>query len=500
MFILSRIAFCALCRAYTHCTASAEPRPTLVAASTEGRYWLNSVHLCEARFGQLPQASGASVWHISAAVDVPHLLCALPAPVHCKRRAHRSVARSRIAKFEREIAINCIAMPAELITDCLQSCKQLGNDMLFACRRMVNFGLFHLLDRARTVGFNAAVASLLQQPWVVFSCQIQTAADKQLKVSTLQFATAEGQVYIFDCMSLGTQAIHEHGLAWLLQSPSVKKIMYSSDNTATALWRQLKVQIDGAVDLQILSAMPQQWPILPPGSNRPLTDAIASNWTPASVTGRSDKRPHSFNSSFRTVSADASFKSGNSGQESPQAVLDFMLDDLEADAMQGPDLVYSFAKDASAGQKPDCGWQPKPRGRCSRMGSMSLLDSMQLMELPILPGGFVLQDHVQQMHACFSSAALVQSDCSTVKVQCNHTAVQSKCSAANMQCSQVAVQLNCSAVKIHVQSKCIAGKLHFSQNAVQSTYIAVRVECSVAYLLPHVIEHTQACIKHHKAS
>lgn len=139
----------------------------------------------------------------------------------------------------------------------------------------MNFGLFHLLDRTKTVDFDTAMTCLLQQPWVVFSCQIQSASDKQVRVSTLQFATAAGEVYIFDCLALGTQAIHEHGLAWLLQSPTVKKIMYSSNNTAAALWRQLKVQIDGAVDLQVLTAMPHQWPALSPGSERSIADAIS---------------------------------------------------------------------------------------------------------------------------------------------------------------------------------------------------------------------------------
>ena len=256
--------------------------------------------------------------------------------------------------------------------------------------------MFHLLDRPKTLSFNDAVACLLQQQWLVFSCQIQAAADKQLKLCTLQFATAEGQVYIFDCLALGTQVIHECGLAWLLQSHSVKKIMYSSENITKMLWRQLKVQIDGAVDLQVLSAMPEQWPSLPPGSNKSLTDAISSSssWsttneaaTPAALPSISSKQHRSFSKgdSIRPVSVNASLrKTGSSGQESPQAVLDLVLDDLETDAMQGPDLVYSFAKDASTGQKPD--WQAKQRGRCSSMGSMSLLDSMQLMELPILPG------------------------------------------------------------------------------------------------------------------
>ncbi len=276
-----------------------------------------------------------------------------------------------------------------------------------ACR-MVNFGMFHLLDRTKTVSFNAAMTCLLQQPWLVFSCQIQAGSDRQLKVSTLQFATAEGEVYIFDCLALGTQAIHEYGLAWLLQSPSVKKIMYSSDNTAAALWRQLKVQIDGAVDLQALTAVPQQWPTLPPGSDRSLTDAISESSTQAGSPASSAPLPISSKSPKRSftqsgihpagtldipcqVSVDAtSHKSSRQGHESPQAVLDLILDDIESDALSGhDDLVYQFSKDSPGAPKclSDNSWQVRPpRGRCSSMGSMSILDSMQLMELPILPG------------------------------------------------------------------------------------------------------------------
>lgn len=270
--------------------------------------------------------------------------------------------------------------------------------------------MFHLLDRTKTVGFNAAMTLLLQQPWVVFSCQIQTASDRQLKVSTLQFATAAGEVYIFDCLALGTHAIHEFGLAWLLQSPTVKKIMYSSDNTATALWRQLKIQIEGAVDLQALTALPQEWPALLPGPDKSMTDAVSvcgslavcpsPSAAPVPIT-RSPKR--SFTQScqvpdgnqilpfqpIRHVSADASSqKSGRQGHESPQAVLDLILDDLETDAMSSPhDIVYQFSKDSPSLQKAEASWPPKhTRGRCSSIGSMSLLDSMQLMEVPVLPG------------------------------------------------------------------------------------------------------------------
>jgi len=275
--------------------------------------------------------------------------------------------------------------------------------------RMVNFGLFHLLDRTKTVGFDTAMTCLLQQPWVVFSCQVQTASDKQVRVSTLQFATAAGEVYIFDCLALGTQAIHEHGLAWLLQSPTVKKIMYSSNNTAAALWRQLKVQIDGAVDLQVLTAMPHQWPALPPSSDRSVANAISECETqatplpataplpirksPSQLSTQSriypDSSPHAARKDVCHVRADASSqKSGRRGHESPQAVLDLILDDLESDALSSPDdIVYQFSRDSASIRRSDSFCPPRQaRGRCSSIGSMSLLDSMQLMEVPILPG------------------------------------------------------------------------------------------------------------------
>ena len=277
---------------------------------------------------------------------------------------------------------------------------------------MVNLGMFHLLDRAKSATFRAAITCLLQQPWVVFSCQTQKAAHRQLKVSTVQFATAGGEVYIFDCLALGTQAIHEHGLAWLLQSPYLKKIMYSSDNTAAALWRQLKVQIAGAIDLQALTAPPQHWPSLPCGSdpahpdtsslNRPLGFASRSSLSASDPFPISTQVPKHAAGSTQTsthqtthhVSVDAnSQKSGRRGHESPQAVLDLVLDDLESEALNSShEIVYEFTKEAPARrssslQPMDGSWPPKqPRGRCSSMGSMSLLDSMQLMELPILPG------------------------------------------------------------------------------------------------------------------
>ena len=274
---------------------------------------------------------------------------------------------------------------------------------------MVNFGLFHLLDRTRTVDFDTAMTCLLQQPWVVFSCQVQTASDKQVRVSTLQFATAAGEVYIFDCLALGTQAIHEHGLAWLLQSPTVKKIMYSSHDTAAALWRQLKVQIDGGVDLQVLTAMPHQWPALSPGSERSIADAISECDTqatplpataslpirksPSQLSTQSriypDSSQHASRKDVCHVRADASSqKSGRRGHESPQAVLDLILDDLESDALSSPDdIVYQFSRDSASIRRSDSFCPPRQaRGRCSSIGSMSLLDSMQLMEVPILPG------------------------------------------------------------------------------------------------------------------
>lgn len=268
---------------------------------------------------------------------------------------------------------------------------------------MVNFGLYHLLDRSKTVNFNAAMTCLLQQPWVVFTCQTQATADRQLKVSTLQFATAEGEVYIFDCLALGTQAIHECGLAWLLQTPSIRKVMFSSDNTAAALWRQLKLQIAGAMDLQALTATPQHWPSLPPGSDRSLTDAISecdslagspTTCLPLPILSKSPKPPSCIPPASNlhipcpaSVNA-SSQKSSSRGHESPQAVLDLMLDDLESDALSSPhNLVYQFTRDSPNTPKSEDLWPPRQqRGRCSSIGSMSLLDSMQLMELPILPG------------------------------------------------------------------------------------------------------------------
>lgn len=281
--------------------------------------------------------------------------------------------------------------------------------------------MFHLLDRPKTASFNAAITCLLQQPWVVFICQIQTAADRQLKVSTLQFATAGGEVYIFDCLSLGMQAVHEHGLAWLLQSPALKKIMYSSDNTAAALWRQLKVQIAGAVDLQALTTPPResssQSGEFDSAVFEPLSDLSTyrnfaqsksnlsasapfpiSTQMPKRIAGQpqtsAGSNLHSTVQATHHVCVDAnSQKPGRKGHESPQAVLDLMLDDLESDALSNPhEMVYQFTKDPFARRSPserqaDNSWPPRqPRGRCSSIGSMSLLDSMQLMELPILPG------------------------------------------------------------------------------------------------------------------
>ncbi|KAL3136912.1 hypothetical protein ABBQ32_006519 [Trebouxia sp. C0010 RCD-2024] len=287
---------------------------------------------------------------------------------------------------------------------------------------MVNFGMFHLLDKARTASFNTAVNCLLQQPWVVFSCQIQTATDKQDKVSTLQFATEGGDVYIFDCLALGVQAIHEHGLAWLLQSPTLRKIMYSSDNTAAALWRQLRVQVVNAVDLQALTTPPNQWPSF----NKACTDVRSdmhqhftgfsdstlarscpipiSTQEPkllAGLTPTSISNLHRAGQKTHHVSVDAnSQKSGRGGHESPQAVLDLMLDELESDALSNPcDILYHFTSEPPA-PPPSVqrsGASKQGRGRCSSMGSMSLLDSMQLMELPILPGedGSVAEEYVE---------------------------------------------------------------------------------------------------------
>ena len=279
----------------------------------------------------------------------------------------------------------------------------------YACR-MVNLGMFHLLDRAKTASFNAAVNRLLEQPWVVFSCQIQMAADRQLKVSTLQFATAGGEVYIFDCLALGLQAVHEHGLAWLLQSPGLRKIMYSSDNTAAALWRQLRVQVAGAVDLQALTTLPDQQ------SDKANTDAGSdternfgnlydSGLAPVPISTQVLKHPAGHTSAGSNilcstgqkthhVSVDAnSQKSGRKGHESPQAVLDLILDDLESETFSSPsDIVYQFPSEPIVTPPPtqqqsgSTTSAKQARLRCTSMGSMSLLDSMQLMEIPILPG------------------------------------------------------------------------------------------------------------------
>ena len=286
----------------------------------------------------------------------------------------------------------------------------------YACR-MVNLGMFHLLDRAKTATFSAAVNCLLEQPWVVFSCQIQMAADRQLKVSTLQFATAGGDVYIFDCLALGLQAVHEHGLAWLLQSPGLRKIMYSSDNTTAALWRQLRVQVAGAVDLQALTTLPNHWPSLDnantgvgsdsdripgkvlhspsgPAQSAPLSISTQMLKRPAGHTSSGGSNLHSTGHKTHHVSVDAnSQKSGRKGHESPQAVLDLILDDLESETLSSPsDIVYQFTSEpivrppSTIQQSGSTASAKQARLRCSSMGSMSLLDSMQLMEVPILPG------------------------------------------------------------------------------------------------------------------
>ena len=280
---------------------------------------------------------------------------------------------------------------------------------------MVNLGMFHLLDRAKTASFNTAINCLLEQPWVVFSCQIQMAADSQLKVSTLQFATAGGEVYIFDCLALGLQAFHEHGLAWLLQSPGLRKIMYSSHNTAAALWRQLRVQVAGAVDLQALTTLPDRRPS-PDKANTDagsatdrsfgkLSDSDLAWSAPVPISTQVLKRPaghtssgssnlHSTGQKTHHVSVDAnSQKSGRKGHESPQAVLDLILDDLESETLSSPsDIVYQFTSEPfvrpppAIAQSGSTASAKQARLRCSSMGSMSLLDSMQLMEVPILPG------------------------------------------------------------------------------------------------------------------
>lgn len=272
---------------------------------------------------------------------------------------------------------------------------------------MVNLGMFHLLDRAKTAGISAAMTRLLQQAWVVFSCQTQYTARKQLKVSTMQFATADGDVYIFDCIALGPEAVHECGLAYLLQSRSVKKIMYSSDNAAGALWRQLKVHIGGAVDLQALTAAPHQWPTLPAGSDTPLSDAISecgsqisAHHAPAQpLLAAPGFRQNYSKSSSQYGSFDSQHlleqkhsKAVRAGHESPQAVLDMMLDEFELDATSsGPedDIVCIVPKDGLRAQQ--AAVTKHSKGRCSSLSSFTLLDSMQLMELPVLPGRLTVQ-------------------------------------------------------------------------------------------------------------
>ena len=275
--------------------------------------------------------------------------------------------------------------------------------------------MFHLLDRAKTATCSAAVNCLLEQPWVVFSCQVQMAADSQLKVSTVQFATAGGDVYIFDCLALGLQAVHEHGLATLLQSPGLRKIMYSSDNTAAALWRQLRVQVAGAVDLQALTTLPNQWPSPDkantdagsdsdsisekpfhsgPARSAPVTISTQMLKRSAGHTSAGDSNLHSTGQKTHHVSVDAnSQKSGRKGHESPQAVLDLILDDLESETLSSPsDIVYQFTSEPIVRPPParqqsgSTASAKQARLRCTSMGSMSLLDSMQLMEVPILPG------------------------------------------------------------------------------------------------------------------
>ena len=215
----------------------------------------------------------------------------------------------------------------------------------------------------------------------------------------MQFATADGEVYIFDCIALGPEAIHDCGLAWLLQANSVKKIMYSSDNAAGALWRQLKVHIGGAVDLQALTAAPQQWPSLPAGCDAPLSDAISECASYASAHHAPQQALLAPPGSRRNYSASSSqygsfdsqklelkqSKALRRGHESPQAVLAMMLDEFELDASSsGPedDIVCIVPKEASRGQHA----ARQAAGRCTSLSSFTLLDSMQLMELPVLPG------------------------------------------------------------------------------------------------------------------
>ncbi len=155
--------------------------------------------------------------------------------------------------------------------------------------------------------------------------------------------------------------------------------------------------------------MPHQWPALPPSSDRSIADDISEcdtqatplpataplpiNKSPMQLSTQSriypDSSQHVARKDVCHVRADASSqKSGGRGHESPQAVLDLILDDLESDALSSPDdIVYQFSRDSPSMRRSDSLCPPRQaRGRCSSMGSMSLLDSMQLMEVPILPG------------------------------------------------------------------------------------------------------------------
>ena len=178
--------------------------------------------------------------------------------------------------------------------------------------------------------------------------------------------------------------------------------MYSSDNAAGALWRQLKVHIGGAVDLQALTAAPQQWPSLPAGCDAPLSDAISECASQISAHHVPQQPLLAPPGSRRNYSASSSqygsfdshklepkqAKAVRKGHESPQAVLDMMLDEFELDASSnGPedDIVCIVPKEITRTQP----IARQPAGRCTSLSSFTLLDSMQLMELPVLPGGQV---------------------------------------------------------------------------------------------------------------
>ncbi|KAL0054388.1 hypothetical protein WJX82_008145 [Trebouxia sp. C0006] len=142
---------------------------------------------------------------------------------------------------------------------------------------------------------------------------------------------------------------------------------------------------------------------LRPATPLPATAPLPIRKSPSQLSTQSriypDSSPHAARKDVCHVRADASSqKSGRRGHESPQAVLDLILDDLESDALSSPDdIVYQFSRDSASIRRSDSFCPPRQaRGRCSSIGSMSLLDSMQLMEVPILPeeDGSVADEYV----------------------------------------------------------------------------------------------------------